>query len=146
MKEALSKEIISLRSIAKDMAKEFREVNLIYLHGSLLLGFEREDSDVDLAVIIGDVKETDIIKQQLTYSDFFESRFKKREIDLKIINTAPLAFKYSVIKKGEIIFSRNENFRADFEVEVTKKYLDFKYYYDQYNQALIDRLAQEGRF
>lgn len=146
MKEALLTEIIALRSIAKDMAEEFREVQLIYLHGSLLLGFEREDSDVDLAVIIDDVEEKDFIKQQLAYSDFFESRFKKRDIDLKIINTAPLAFKYSVIKKGKIIFSRNENFRADFEVEVTKKYLDFRYYYEQYNQALIDRLAQEGRF
>lgn len=146
MNEALLKEIETISEIAIDMAKIYHEVQLIYLHGSLLQGFEREDSDADLAVIIDEDKEKDIIRHQLMYSEFIELRFKKREVDLKIINTAPLAFKYSVIKKGEIIFSRSEEFRVDFEVEITKEYLDFKYYYDQYNEALINRLALEGQF
>lgn len=32
----------------------------------------------------------------------------------------------------------------EFEVNVIKKYLDFKHYYDSYNEYLIKRLAEEG--
>lgn len=146
MKNVVSNEIIALIKIACELANEFQEILLVYLHGSLLEGYEREDSDVDLAVIIDEDKERDMIRQQIKYNEFFELHFKKREVDLKIVNSAPLAFKYSVIQKGKIIYSRSEKFRVDFEVEITKKYLDFKYYYDQYNEAFINRLAQEGRF
>jgi uncharacterized protein YifE (UPF0438 family) len=46
-------------------------------------------------------------------------------VDIKIINYAPLGFKYE-ITKGEVIFSRNENKRYEFLEKTWQKYLDFK--------------------
>lgn len=128
------------------MANEFEEVHLVYLHGSLLKGLAREDSDIDLAVVVDRDKKNDFLRQQLLYNEFFDLRFKNREVDLKVINAAPLPFKFSVVQKGEVLFSRSEKFRVDFEVDVIKKYLDFKYYYDSYNDFFIKKLAEEGRF
>jgi predicted nucleotidyltransferase len=145
MRDSSSKEITTLAKIAASMADEFNEVRLVYLHGSVLKGLATKHSDVDLAVVVGG-DENDLIGLQLTYNDFFELRLKNREVDLKVINAAPLAFKFSVVQRGSVIFSRSEKFRTDFEVDVIKKYLDFKYYYDSYNRFFMKKLAEEGRF
>ncbi len=143
---AKSNEINQICEIAEAFAAEFEEVNIVYLHGSLLYGYERNDSDVDLAVIINHEKKKEHLRLQIHFNEFFDLRFKKREIDLKIINSASLAFKFSIVQKGKIIFSRDEEITADFEVGVVKKYLDFKPYYDAYNKAFINGLAKEGKF
>ncbi|NIR49480.1 nucleotidyltransferase domain-containing protein [candidate division KSB1 bacterium] len=146
MSQAISTEIKSLKRHVKAFAEEVKEVLVVYLHGSVVEGFAREDSDLDLAVVISDANKKNLMRLQLRYTEFFDLRFKDREIDLKIINQAPLAVKFSVLQKGEIVFSRDEELRTAFEVDVIKRFLDFRHYYDAYNKEFIDRLAEEGVF
>ncbi len=46
-------------------------------------------------------------------------------IDLRVLNQAPLFFKYEVIK-GKLLISKDEEFRYGFIERVVLKYLDFK--------------------
>ena len=50
----------------------------------------------------------------------------RKRVDVKILTHAPIAFQYEVIKRGEVIFSRNDTMRKRYEAEVLSRYLDYK--------------------
>jgi len=50
----------------------------------------------------------------------------RKRIDVKILTHATIAFQYEVIKRGEVIFSRNDTMRKRYEAEVLSSYLDYK--------------------
>ena len=50
----------------------------------------------------------------------------RKRVDVKILTHAPIAFQYEVIKKGEVIFSKNDMMRKRYEAEVLSSYLDYK--------------------
>lgn len=64
------------------------------------------------------------------------------EVDLRILNTAPVEFRYEVVKTGRVVFARDESLRIAFETDVLSKYLDLKPLYDRMDRAL---LASESR-
>ena len=95
------------------------EVLFAYLHGSFLInGF----NDIDLAFYVNAI--VDILDYELTSSLEIEKHIHF-PIDVKVLNPAPLGFKYEVTK-GELLFSRDEEIRTDFIEKVWYQYLDFK--------------------
>ncbi|WP_305066756.1 nucleotidyltransferase domain-containing protein [Methanoculleus sp.] len=59
------------------------------------------------------------------------------EVDLRILNTAPVEFQYEVVKTGRLVFARDESLRIAFEADVLAKYLDLKHLYDRMDRALL---------
>ena len=49
-----------------------------------------------------------------------------REVDVRVLNDAPPAFKYRVISWGKVILSRDEDERLRFVEESVWEYLDFE--------------------
>jgi hypothetical protein len=47
---------------------------------------------------------------------------------------------FEVIKKGHVIFSRDESSRIDYESEVIPAYLDLKYMYDLIDKKFLARV------
>ncbi|MGQ9631107.1 MAG: hypothetical protein ACUVXI_12495 [bacterium] len=47
-------------------------------------------------------------------------------VDVRVLNFAPLSFRYSVIRAGVPIFVRDDDARVDFEVLTLAKYFDFE--------------------
>lgn len=111
-----------------------KEVDAAYIFGSFL---ERKDfNDIDVALLLSESLDPyKSLKFSLRVAGELERRIRPRfEFDVKILNSAPIEFQFEVIKKGHVIFSRNESNRIDYESEVISAYLDLKYMYD-----LIDR-------
>ena len=54
------------------------------------------------------------------------------EVDLRVLNEAPVAFQYEVVRTGVAVFVRDEDVRIAFESGVISRYLDQK--------ALLDRM------
>ena len=44
-------------------------------------------------------------------------------VEVKIINTAPVSFSFQVMR-GKLLFSRDDEFLADFMTVIARKYLD----------------------
>lgn len=57
--------------------------------------------------------------------------------DVKILNSSPTYFQFEVIKKGQVIFSRDKSRRVDYEFEVISTYLDLKYMYDFFDKEFL---------
>ena len=53
-------------------------------------------------------------------------------VDVRILNYAPIAFQYNVIKEGAIVLDNDKDLRADFESLVFKKYFDYIHLRNEY--------------
>lgn len=100
-----------------------REVLFAYLHGSFL---EKGDfKDIDIALYL-DEEITDkigILQYEIDTSLQIEKELKI-PVDVKILNLAPLSFKYNV-SCGSLIFSRDESKREEFLCNTWMEYFDF---------------------
>lgn len=123
---------MSKKNVLINRIQEFfqnrQEIILVYLFGSVLN--EVNCRDIDIGVVI-DTKnlagEFQKLKYELAISRELESFLGPpyQEIDLKVLNSAPLYFQYEVIKSGEIIFSKSEKERVIYEAQLQIEYLDF---------------------
>jgi len=78
----------------------------------------------DVFVDEGKLSRKEALEYEITSALELE-KIIKLPVDIKIINFAPLRFKYE-ITKGEVIFSRDENKRYEFLEKTWQEYLDFK--------------------
>jgi predicted nucleotidyltransferase len=59
-------------------------------------------------------------------------------VDVRVINAAPLAFQYNVIKNGIVIIDKDKNLRADFEGLVFKKYFEYAHLRNEYLKNIVN--------
>ncbi|AKB26868.1 putative nucleotidyltransferase [Methanosarcina siciliae T4/M] len=127
-----------LEDISKILAG-LKEVDTAYVFGSFL---ERTNfNDIDVALLLSESLDPyQSLKFSLRIAGELERRIRPRfEFDVKILNNSPIEFQFEVIKKGHVIFSRNEPNRIDYESEVISAYLDLKYMYDLIDKEFLAR-------
>lgn len=111
--------------------KRREEVLFTYIYGSFTEGGFR---DIDIAVYLND--EEDSLSYELTMEGKLENAIGF-PTDVRILNHAPLSFRFNVIKNGFLLFSRNENIRCDFESLSIVEYHDFDYFLNIYRREAI---------
>jgi predicted nucleotidyltransferase len=120
-----------LADIGKIIA-ELKEVDVAYIFGSFLES--EEFNDIDVALLLSEelsLEPYKSLKFSLRVAGELERQIKPRfEFDVKILNSAPVEFQFEVIRKGQVVFSRDESKRINYEFEVISTYLDLKYMYD----------------
>ncbi|MDL1956171.1 MAG: nucleotidyltransferase domain-containing protein [Candidatus Desulfofervidus auxilii] len=112
----------------KEFLKKKKEIQFAYLFGS----FKEENTfrDIDVAVYLTHLKDL-AIDYELELEVLLQNKFNY-PFDVRILNRAPLSFCYEVIKSGILLFSSNDEIRAEFEEYVILMYLDFAYYQKNY--------------
>ena len=117
-------------------------VDAAYLSGSLA-GRKAfgEMSDVDIAILLTEQIATDhFLDFQLYFLSELTKRLESDALDVVILNQASLLLRLQVIKYGQILYSRDEKKRSQFEARTVIDYLDFRQMDDLQNQALSRRL------
>lgn len=134
-KERMVKEISRCLSGVEDLL-------LGYLYGSFLVRNDFNDIDIGL-LVAGERTPYELFKYAMKIASDLERCITPRyEVDLRVLNTAPVEFQYEVVKTGQVVFARDENLRVAFEADVLAKYLDLKYLYDRMNRALLAPVGQ----
>lgn len=105
-----------------------QDVAVVYLYGSLAKGAANSRSDLDLAILFeGKVNLYHRLGQ--IYSDISDLQLpaepEVREINLE----CPVVYLFNVIS-GQLIFSRDEAKRINFEVQAMSLYYDAQYFRD----------------
>lgn len=67
------------------------------------------------------------------------------EVDLVLLNRAPIVLRYEVISQGIVLYCEDDDFRTDFEDIVLRDYLDFKPFLDQYDREVMEAI-EGGHF
>lgn len=128
-----------LTNISKILAG-LKEIDTAYIFGSFL---EREEfNDIDVALLLSEgLDPYKSLKFSLRVAGMLERQILPRlEFDVKILNSSPIEFQFEVVKKGQVIFSRDESRRIDYESEIISTYLDLKYMYDLIDKEFLARV------
>lgn len=113
-----------------DVISNFEDVDIAYAFGSFL---ERDNfNDIDVALLLS--KELDPynrFKYAMEIARKLEKEIKPRfKFDIKILNHSTVEFQHEVLRKGKIVFLRDEKRRIGYESRLISDYLDFKGMYE----------------
>lgn len=124
-----------------------RPVMLAYLFGSAAEGTALPSSDVDIALVLEPncgLSAYDRMKMEFAIAAEIEAKCKIKEADIRSIDSAPLTVKGMVLTEGILLYSRDEEFRVDYEVYHRKMYFDFLPVAEMMREAFFRQLKEEG--
>ena len=105
----------------------FNEVSFAYLFGSAARGGDFRDIDVAVYLMPYDTSSYERFKLAMRIGRMVEKAlFIRREVDVRILNEAPLLFQYEVMRTGRLIFQRRQQRRIRYEEHLLSKYLDYQ--------------------
>ena len=119
-----------------------KEVLFAYLFGSLATGFCHPFSDLDIAVYLKPEEGRYYHRKDEELRNTLYTILKSDKIDLFLLNVASLTMRFRIISEGELLFSRNEAARIDFETATLYRFCDFKPYLDEYNYLLREKILK----
>lgn len=131
LRETISAQIVRVLST-------FPEVELGYLFGSFL---EREDfRDIDVALWFAESPGSPAALRRLALRigrELEKVMTPRREVDVRVLNVAPIAFQHGVVKQGKPVFVRDEVGRVRYEVAVLGAYLDYRETLEWFNRRFL---------
>lgn len=119
-------------------AQEICEINFAYIFGSYARGEQKENSDIDIAIM--PQKSYEAIEEVFIRGSLIEigKEVFKKNVDVVFLNTDSIFLKYEIIRDGIII--KDSIDRISYESLVMREYLDFKYYSDYYNEVVLNSM------
>jgi predicted nucleotidyltransferase len=124
-----------------------RQVLLAYLHGSTVDGTALPGSDIDIALVFEEgcnLSSYERMKVEFDIAWEVQQRCEVYEADVRSIDRAPLEVQGRVLTDGLLIYSRDEEFRVEYEVNVRKRYFDFLPVINQMREAFFEHLRTKG--
>jgi len=110
--------------------KKREEIVFAYLHGSFLT---HDFRDIDLAIYLTESK--DVLYEVKLGVEL--EKILKFPMDVRVLNSAPLTFRFKVIKDGLLLFSKDEKIRCNFEALTISEYHDFSYFRKKYRREVL---------
>lgn len=101
-------------------------VSFAYLYGSYAEGNIHPFSDLDIAVYSAEASIHGNLILELRLALEIDEKFSENiQSEVRVINHLPMVVKGRIITQGELIYSRDDALRVDFETSVRKQYFDF---------------------
>jgi predicted nucleotidyltransferase len=120
-------------------------IEIAYLFGSRARGDAGPLSDVDIAVLAPeDMPDEDQVSLQLRLMTRLMRALRRDDIEVIILNRAPILLQHRVIRVGKVLFCRDELLRSRYEARVLVRYFDSRHLANLYNEGLMKRIATEG--
>ncbi len=141
---------MSLAKLKEQLAPVFArraEVLVAYLFGSAIGGHRHRESDLDIAVLV-DPNRFALLDAQAPYGYQAEltaelcRTLHTSRVDLVLLHRASPLLAHEVIRRGELLFCRDELARHSFEVATKLRYLDTKHLRAIKRRYLYGRLDQ----
>lgn len=119
------------------------EVALAFLFGSQAQGRAWAQSDVDVAVLLaGRPAAGRCFDARLELIGGL-SRLLLREVDVLVLNQAPPALRYAVLRDGVLLFCHDRQTLIEFRLRTVNEYLDFKPILLRHERAILEK-ARKG--
>lgn len=131
---------MKLKEEIREALKGRKEILLAYLYGSTVKGYGGKGSDIDLGLLLKEDFEAEALYPARIAREIKEKCGLDQEVDVRILNRGSYRFLHQVVRGGEAILSADERERVRFETSVIDGYIDFKPFYEQYNEKRRERL------
>lgn len=140
MKDLPCVDVSKLKEGIYEALEPHGEVVVAYLYGSRVKGYSREDSDVDVGLLLDESFEPGPLYPERLAGEIEEKIQGGCVLDVRVLNNRAPGFQYRVIREGVIILCRDELKRAIFESAAASRYLDMKPFHDVYDMYRARRL------
>ena len=116
-----------------------------YLYGSYAKKLPHAFSDLDVGIFVEGLDAGACLDLELALSlRIDEILGHVVQSDVRVLNHLPLAVKGRILADSELIYSRDENKRIEFETQVRKAYFDFLPVIHQYRNAYRERVLRDS--
>jgi hypothetical protein len=107
-----------------------------YLYGSYAKGSPHPFSDLDIGIFVEGLSTRDCLRLELSLSLKLDELLDHAvQSDVRVVNHLPLVVTGRMLADGELIYSRAEDARIDFETRVRRAYFDFFPVIHQYQRS-----------
>ena len=133
-----------LREKLREIAAQIFEktpVLFAYLYGSYAKGLSHRFSDLDVGIFVEEQDRKACLNLELSLALRIDEDLDHIvQSEVRVVNHLPLVVKGRILADGELIYSRDERSRIEFETQVRKAYFDFLPVIQQYQNAYRERL------
>ena len=129
------------KNIKKVLGKD-KDILFAYLFGSQVTGLTHGFSDIDIACYLKPGSMKYYLEKDNQLLGDLAVGLHTSKFDLVLLNVCSLVLKFRVVSGGEVIFSRDEQARVDFETATLCRYFDFKPYLDEYYKLVHYKIKQ----
>ena len=119
--------------LAGYFARHAQDVAAVYIFGSHARGTATSTSDVDVAILLKATPARTLAGLRLDLAADIE-RLTGCEVDLVVLNTAPVDLVHRVLRDGALIADFDPSRRIQFEVKARNEYFDLQIYIDRYRR------------
>lgn len=128
-----------------DLVSGDTDVVALFVFGSLATGELTPLSDLDLGILLDKkLSGQERFDKHIDLIGKFTGLMNTDEIDIIILNNAPMRFVNKVLTTGKLLFERDRQALVDLYERNTKVFLDFKYFIDEYNQVFLKGIGYHG--
>jgi predicted nucleotidyltransferase len=121
------------------------DVVAVFAFGSFASGKLNPLSDLDFAVLLSKkMSRRECFDKHLDLIGLFTEIFRTEEIDLVLLNDAPLRFAYKIIATGKRICCNDRLELSDFVEKNRKLYLDFIFFQSGFDRAFLEGIGYYG--
>jgi predicted nucleotidyltransferase len=120
-------------------AQKEPDILAVYLYGSYAEGRENALSDVDVAILARE----ELTKEQLWRLEKSVSAKWPESIDLRVLNLAPLSFRYQVTARGRRLWASDVGRIADWESLTWRLYWDLRPRLERDWQQVVRRVMEK---
>ena len=120
-------------------------VQLAYLYGSVARGEETPSSDVDIALVCdAETPPDQRLRLMLDVSTELSRRARIVEVDVRVINDAPLVFRGRVACEGVLLYARDKGQQIEFETRTRDEYFDYLPFHRRLQDAFLANVQEQG--
>ena len=127
--------------ILKKISKQF-EISYGLIFGSVVSGYRRKDSDLDIAVKLE--KTPSCFEEELRIITKIAEVFEKElqiETDVIILNCVSSGLRYEIFATGKLLYSKNFQKYIEEKSEIINKFLDFKHILENHYKKIVKEIA-----
>ena len=129
-----------IEQIKKDM-----DVVALYSFGSLATGDLKPLSDLDFGILVSGKLDKQVrFDKHLDLIGIFNSVLQTDEVDLVLMNDAPMRFCHNIVKSGALLHCSSKKELAEFVEKTIKLYLDFRYFRDAFDDTFLKGIGYSG--
>lgn len=122
-------------------------VMLAYLFGSVVDGSATPFSDIDIALVLEpglNLTPYERMHLEFNIAAELERRCNVQEADVRSVDSAPMTVQGLVLSEGVLLYSRDEEFRVEYEIRTRKRYFDFSPVIEMMRAAFFEVIQKEG--
>ena len=120
-------------------------ITFCYLFGSISKRKSKYIRDIDIAIYLTNEKNDDKLKKKVILFTELSKNLETENIDLVVLNGAPIYLSYRILKEGELLFDRNLRDRNCFQEKIVRYYLDMKYFKEK-RDNIIRAYMRKGNY